>query len=408
METPQRPGVAPSVPERRFSRRGALRASAAGLAAAAAAPATVARRGAVAQDATPAAAGAFSPEEQLALTTIVETSLAQTNTPGALVGVRYPGRGTWTYAAGIGDLATAAPVTIDDHVRIASITKTFVATVVLQLVDEGALGLDDVLDGFVPGIANGDQITLRQVLGMTAGIFDFVGDPDFGAAYGADPLLPFTPQEAVDIVRRYPADFAPGVQVQYSNSNYVLLGLIIEQVTGQPVEAAITDRIVQPLGLADTFFATTPDLPEPYVHGYQAASPGDPLRDVTRSNPAVPWTSGAIVSTLADLGSWAKALAGGTLLMPATQEERLTWGVIPGEVLDVRYGLGVMEVNGLVGHNGGIAGYSSWMVHAPEEDATIVVVTNRASEEGGTADPIFIEIAAMLLPDRFPPATPAA
>jgi len=77
-------------------------------------------------------------------------------------------------------------------------------------------------------------------------------------------------------------------------------------------------------------------------------------------------------------------------------------------VLDVRYGLGVMEVNGLVGHNGGIAGYSSWMVHAPEEDATIVVVTNRASEEGGTADPIFIEIAAMLLPDRFPPATPAA
>lgn len=371
-----------------------------------------------AQDASPAATAgspspagdaAFPPEQQLAMEAIVATSMAQTSTPGALVGVWYPGRGTWLHDAGIGDLTTAAPVTIDDHIRIASITKTFTATVVLQLVDEGKLGLDDHLEQFVPGIPNGDRITLRQVLGMTAGIFDYVADPEFAAAYDRDPLLPFSPSQAVGIIRRHAPDFPPGAQVQYSNSNYMLLGSIIEQVTGQAAGAVITDRIITPLGLTSTSFPTTPEMPSPYTHGYEAAAVDDALRDVTRSNPDVPWTAGAIISTLADLRTWAKALADGTLLSPATQRERLTWGVIPGEVLDVRYGLGILEVNGLIGHNGGIAGYSSWMVHAPEEDATVVVVTNRGGSEGGTSDPIFLNLARLLFPERFPAlaATPA-
>lgn len=413
MDQPRPTGA--SLPRNRFSRRAALRAG--GLAAVTAAPLLGARRGtgAAAQDASSVAASgeAFTAEEQLDLARIVDAGLAQTSTPGALVGVWYPGRGEWTHAAGIGDLTTAAPVTLDDHVRIASITKTFTATVVLRLVDEGALGLDDPLERYVPGIPNGDLITLRQVLGMTAGIFDFVGDPAIAAAYDRDPLMPFAPEQAIGIIRRYPADFEPGAQVRYSNSNYVLLGLIIERVTGQTAAAAITDRVIAPLGLANTSFPDTPEMPEPYAHGYNGAASGDPLRDATRSNPAVPWTAGAMVSTLADLRTWAEALAGGTLLSEATQRERLTWGSFPGEGLDVRYGLGVMQVNGLVGHNGGIPGYSSWMVHAPEEGATIVVVTNRAAEVGGTADPIFIGIAQRLFPERFaslsttPAATPA-
>ena len=403
----RRPPATADVP---VSRRQLMRLSGVGLATVAMAKTDWAAQSAVNQSAVPATAddSPFPAETQLALTTIVETSLAQTQTPGALVGVWYPGRGTWVHAAGISDLSTAAPVTVADHVRIASITKTFTATVVLQLVDEGKLSLDDHLEQFVPGIPNGDQITLRQVLGMTAGIYDFVADPTFAEAYERDPVLPFTPQQAVDIIRAHEPNFPPGAEVRYSNSNYILLGLIIEQITGQSPGAAITERIITPLGLANTSVPTTPDLPEPYTHGYLGTSLDQPLRDVTRSNPAVPWTSGDMISTLGDLRIWSEALASGTLLSAATQRERLTWSQIATPSFNLGYGLGVMEVNGLIGHNGGIFGYSSWMLHAPAEGMTLVVVTNRAATEGGTADPIFYGIVQLLLPDRFPPvaATP--
>ncbi len=356
----------------------------------------------------------FPAEIQLQLAALVDSVLAQTNTPGALVGVWYPGRGTWTAAVGISDLDTAAPVMLEDHVRIASITKTFTATVVLQLVEEGRLSLDDKLEAFITGIPNGAEITLRQVLNMTAGIYNYVLDPLIAVDYAADPLLPFTPQQAVDIVRAHDeADFAPGAEVRYSDSNYVLLGLIVEQVTGQPVSAEITDRILVPLGLTGTSYPDTPDMPVPFLRGYAAAEPGDPLRDVTRSNPAVAAAAGAMISTVGDLKTWAEALATGALLSPELQAERLDFQRYPpiqtpiGEQ-QFGYGLGVFTFNGFIGHNGGILGYSLWMVYEPETGSTIVVVTNRAATEGGTADGLFIGIARLLFPDHFPAATPMA
>jgi D-alanyl-D-alanine carboxypeptidase len=245
---------------------------------------------------------------------------------------------------------------------------------------------------------------------MTAGIANYVTAPVIAVDYVRDPLLPLTPQQALDLIRTLPPAYPPGAQARYSDSNYILLGFVIERVTGQPAAEVIIDRVVRPLGLTETTFPTTPDMPSPYLHGYLGAHPGDALRDVTRSNPDVAWTAGAMISTLADLRVWAKALAEGTLLSPAMQRERLTWNRFAAPNLDVGYGLGVLSVNGLIGHNGGIFGYSSWMAHAPEEDATLVVVTNRAATEGGTADPIFYGIARLLFPDRFPlvEATPAA
>jgi len=406
-----------SLTRHRWSRRAALQAGGAGFAAFALG--TAGQSVATAQTGTPLATGspvatadepAFPAAEQLAFEAIVAASLAQTETPGALVGVWYPGRGTWLHATGIGDLATATWMTVDDHVRIASITKTFVATVILQLVDEGKLGLDDLLESLIPGIPNGTEITLRQVLGMDAGIYDFVHDSAVAVDYNVDPLHAFSPEDALAIIKASTPDFTPGEKVQYSNSNYILLGLIIEQLTGHAPSDEIVTRILTPLGMTNTSFAATPDMPMPYAHGYTNAMTGEALRDVTRSNPDLPWTSGAMVSTLADLRIWAKALAEGTLLTPATQRERLIMGPIESEPIRVGYGLGILELNGLLGHNGGILGYSSWMVHAPEEDATVVVVTNRGGNEGGTSDPIFIEIVRTLFPDRFPaaPATPAA
>lgn len=406
-------GELPSPRTLLITRRQALVAGGLSLAATAAhSPSSLAR----AQEASPVPASdeAFPPDVQLQLAAIVDTAMAQTNTPGALVGVWYPGRGTWTAAAGISDLGTAAPVMLEDHVRIASITKTFTATVVLQLVEEGRLSLDDRLETFITGIPNGEEITLRQVLNMTAGIYNYVFDPLIADDYTADPLLPFDPAQVPAMIQAHgEADFAPGAEVRYSDSNYVLLGLIVEQVTGRSVAAEITERIIIPLGLSGTSYPDTPELPAPFLRGYAAAQPGDPLRDVTRSNPAVAAAAGAMISTVGDLRIWAEALATGSLLSPELQAERLDFQWYPpiqtptGEQL-FGYGLGVFSFNGFIGHNGGILGYSSWMVYEPETGSTIVVVTNRAATEGGTADGIFTGIARLLFPDHFPTATPVA
>lgn len=352
---------------------------------------------------------AFPAEIELALEKIVDEALAAGDIPGALVGVWVPGQGAWQKAAGIGDLATAAPVTLDDHVRIASNTKTFVGVVILQLVDEGLIGLDDALESYLPGIANGNEITIRQVLGMSAGIYDFINDPLVAVDYAADPLLPFTPEEALAIIRGGQPDFAPGERVQYSNSNYILLGLIAEQVTGQPLVTLIEERIIQPLGLAQTSFPDTPEMPEPYMHGYTANATGDPLVDASRSNPDLPWASGAMVSTLGDLRTWVEALASGALISPESAAAQREFGPIPAPPgNDLGYGLGLLSFNGFLGHNGGIVGYSSWMLHEPESGATLVIVTNRSSIEGGTADLIFGGIVRLLFTEQFPIPTPEA
>ncbi len=302
MHTPCQRVPGPTSLDWRLSRRSIVRAGGAGLAMIGLAG----HQAGAAQDGTPPVASpaitaSFPTEDQGAFEAVVTASLAETGTPGALVGIWYPGRGDWVHAAGFGDLEMQASATIDDHVRIASITKTFVATVILQLVDEGTLGLDDVLEPYVPGVPNGSEITIRQVLGMDAGIADFIYDPVIAEDYVADPLLPFTPDDALAIIRASTPDFAPGERVQYSNSNYVLLGFILEQLTGQAAEAAIAERILEPLGMTETSFPATAEMPEPYLPGYADDVDSGPLRDVTQSNPAVPWTSGAMISTLANL-----------------------------------------------------------------------------------------------------------
>jgi D-alanyl-D-alanine carboxypeptidase len=397
-----------------FDRRKLLQASAAGVLATGLAavglPAT-------AQDATPVPqeiADGFSPEIQLALHQIVERNLAATETPGALVGVWYPGQGEWQHAAGIADLETGAPVTLDDHVRIASNTKTFVATVVLQLVDEGLVGLDDPIEDYVPGIPNGTTITVRQVLGMDAGIADFIAVPEITAEYAANPLIAMSPDEILAWIRESEPDYVPGTQVHYSNSNYVILGYLIEALTGKSPEHEIAIRLIAPLGLTGTSFPLTPFMPQPAMHGYFAENLGDPLIDVTRSNPSFPWTSGAMISTLADMQTWVKTLAlGSTLLSNGTLAERNTWNaLVPGSAV-ASYGLGILNFRGFLGHNGGIAGYSSWMLHNPDNGFTVVIVVNRAGEKGGTADPFLREILELFpevvpAPDAAPAATPAA
>jgi D-alanyl-D-alanine carboxypeptidase len=344
---------------------------------------------------------AFPPQTETMLQQILDKHLAKSAAPGALVGVWIPNRGTWVRAQGLADLETGAALEQADRVRIGSITKTFVATLILRLADAGLLSLDDSLESYVPGVLNGERITVRHLLAMTSGVANVLEDRDFLQAYASDPLMPFSPRAALDIVQPHTADFEPGEGFHYSETNYVLLGMIAERVTGMPVANALDQWIVQPLGLTSTSLPTTASMPAPFSRGY-APVPPDGHADVTLANPDVTWTAGAMVSNLHDLHVWTKALATGALLSPEMQRERLEWTAVPGgEPLDARYGLGILSLAGFLGHNGGIPGYSSIAVYLPEVDATIIVLVNASTLDGGPADFLFYEIGGLLFPERF-------
>ena len=175
---------------------------------------------------------------------------------------------------------------LTDHVRIASITKTFTATAILRQVQRGRLSLADKLARWVPKIPNARKITVRQLLAMRSGIYDFTSDAAFNAAFEANPLMSFKPRDIIPIIRRHKPLFAPGERTQYADSNYILLGMILESVTGHSAESVITRDVIARAGLRHTSFPTKPAMRKPFSHGYYAGSDGEgPIRDYTAVEP---------------------------------------------------------------------------------------------------------------------------
>jgi D-alanyl-D-alanine carboxypeptidase len=332
---------------------------------------------------------------------IVADQFAKSGMPGVSVVVTI-GAQRFETTLGVADLDTKSPYPADDNVRIASITKTFAATAVLQLVDKHKLSLDDKVEKFIPNIPNGDVITVRQLLGMQSGLFDFTSDPTFTAEFGADPNLPWQLEDTLAIVRANPVQFQPGTQTVYCDTNYVLLGAIIEEVTGRAVADVITKDVIEKAGLSDTVFPKPGEagIPDPHPTGY-LPDPDDPSVPLTRVgdvNPEVAWTAGNMTSTAADLEKWAKVLAGGSLLSKKTQRERLKSHPFANVPINLGYGLGVERINDLVGHNGAIVGFSTAMYYYPKADATFVV-TGNASTNFTTPT---TEIALLLVKELYP------
>jgi D-alanyl-D-alanine carboxypeptidase len=346
----------------------------------------------------------FAPATASGIERIVHDQMRAGAVPGMAVGVWVPGRGRLVQGYGVSDVATGSAFALADRVRIASITKTFTATATLMLVDQGRLALDDRLQSFVPGIPNGRDITVRQLLNMTAGVYDYTQSPEFDAAFDADPLAPFPVDQVLAILRSRPAAFTPGQPGawQYSDSNYILLGQIIENVAGEPAGTFIQREIVDALGLPGTTYPTSPEIPPPASRGYMIVPPGAPERDVTALDPAVAGTAGAMISTVEGLRAWAGALAAGTLLSPAAHAEQMAFvNTRLSPPLQIGYGAGVIEVNGFVGHNGAIYGFNTAMFQLPETGATIVVVANKSSNFDGVGLETFLQIAKLLYPERF-------
>jgi D-alanyl-D-alanine carboxypeptidase len=243
-------------------------------------------------------------------------ALVAAGAPGAILFVRDGNRIT-QLTAGLGDLARKTPMRPDNHFKIASLTKTYTAAVVLQLVGEGKLGLDDSIQQRLPGVVpNGGKITIRQLLNHTSGLADFERNPRYLKPYLAGNFGHYwSPLQLVRMGVSQKPVLAPGTGWSYSNTDYVVAQLIVERVTGKTLGAELKRRIFQPLGLRDTMYPVKPGLPSPYAHGYRLF--GDPpLVDVTGLSPSLAPGSGAIVSTVRDVADFYRALLAGRLLAP--------------------------------------------------------------------------------------------
>jgi D-alanyl-D-alanine carboxypeptidase len=344
----------------------------------------------------------FSKDIQEKLGEGVEATMARFGVPGAIIGVWVPGKGEWLSVRGEADVKTGAKPKLSDHVRIGSVTKTFTATVILQLVDEGKLTLEDKLNKFVLGVTvpNQDKITVRNLLNMTSGLYDFTASDQFWADFYANPTKPWVPKQLVAITAARPPKAEPGQEYDYCNTNYILLGLIIEKVTGGSVKEEITTRTIDKLGLKNTSFPIGTSMPDPFMHGYTTTltNPGatdiKSLTDISIQTPTGWWTAGAVISDLQDLKTWVKALADGTLVSPAMHEQQVKFSAPDTE----NYGLGINNAKFLVGHSGEVPGYNSTVYTQPGVNgATIIILINRyPSSEEGVSDQIMISMLNVL------------
>ncbi|SDL13097.1 D-alanyl-D-alanine carboxypeptidase [Nonomuraea maritima] len=332
---------------------------------------------------TPASAAGRPPHRPLpplpsrdALQAILE-EIVKNGTPGVLVEVRDE-RGTWTSAAGTGDVETGAPMRTDGKFRIGSLTKAFVSTTIMQLVQERRLRLDDSVQKWLPGMLPGhERVTIRQLLNHTSGVFNYLDDPVMWEDYMNLRYRTWQPEELVGVATAHGPLFAPGSDWYYSNTNYVLAGLIVRKVTGRPVEQEVRRRFIVPLGLRDTSFPTTdPKIHGPHARGYLGGYVGDPYVEATELNPSRMYAAGAMISTASDLNRFWTALLDGRLLRPNLLREMQQ--TVPA--LGGGYGLGisVFEPCGfpLWGHNGRMPGYGVRLLQTEDGRRQVTVAFN--------------------------------
>ncbi len=285
--------------------------------------------------------------------------------PGILAQISNGGK-NWRYAAGIADLRTKKPMKTDFRFRIGSTTKTFIATVLLQLAGENRLNLDDSIEKWLPGVIQGNgydanQITIRQILNHTSGIAEYLKSKDYDIM---DTKKLYTAEELVKMGISLPPDFAPGKGWSYSNTGYVILGILIEKVTGNSYAEEVENRIVEPLELSNTFLpGNSTVIPgTKHARGYESYDGESELKDVTYSYPGS--SDGDMISTADDLNKFFSYLLSGKLLKEQQLKQMLTTVPTGTEGID-GYGLGIYETKlpnrvSIWGHGGASPGFSNF------------------------------------------------
>ena len=346
----------------------------------------------------------FPADKRAAIEAALDKSFAATKAPGVVVGIWIPGEGSFVAARGFANPATKEPMRVADHMRIGSNTKTFTVTALLILANEDKIVLDDPVSKYFGYVPNGKAITLRMLANMTSGLFNYTEDEAWVKKILGDPRRTWTPRELVDVALAHPPYFEPGTGWHYSNTNTVLLGMIIEKVTGKPVAQVFQEKIFKPLQLTQTSWPKGGGMPAPFAHGFTRQTLDGKEADATFRDPSWAFTAGALVSTLKDLRTWVESYATGTLISPELQKERLTWVTIPPMSPERAYGLGIGIDHGWLGHTGELPGYNTGAYYLPAKKATIVVMVN-SDIPVGTANPapaIFRALSEVVTPQNVP------
>ncbi|MEN2738905.1 serine hydrolase domain-containing protein [Microbacterium sp. X-17] len=365
----------------------------------------------VAAGCSAAAAPAPSPTELSGISTakveaLFQQGAADLHMPGAFLLLETPD-GEFSSSYGATQIGGETPPAAGTHIRVGSNTKTWTGTVILQLAEEGKLKLDDPVSRFRSDVPNGENITIRMLLDMRSGLYNYTEDPGLAAAMDANPQRVWAPAELIKVGLSQPPYFAPDQGYHYSNTNTAILGTIIEQLENKSLHDVFQERLFNPLGMSDTLFpvATDADLPRPLSHGYSFGTNVGTLNapaldasqlqdfyagllapdDHTFDNPSWAYAAGAGISTAHDLAIWAKALANGTLLDPAYQAQRTQFQKVSPTAPSnaATYGLALANFGGYYGHTGELPGYNSFVASNPKTGVTLVVWANLAPTGDG-------------------------
>jgi D-alanyl-D-alanine carboxypeptidase len=365
---------------------------------------------------------ALKPIDPAALQTMVDATAKELLIPGAVVLLRTP-QGEFVIAYGTTLLGEKSPPRADTYFGAASNTKTMTAAVILQLAQEGKLSVDDAVSKYVPGVPNGDHITISELLKMRSGLYNYTDGPEISASMDNDPTKIWSAAELLAIAFAQPPNAPPNTAYEYNNTNYLLLSLIAEKVDGKPLAQSMQDRLFGPLGLQHTFFPAPAvhTLPEPYSHGYlygsasvamadappytpevQAAARAGTLlpKDYTNLNHSFSEGAGAVISTASDLATWIEALVAGRVLnadyhrrwLDSLQPED------PSKPKGQRYGYGVVQIswgpNSIYYHGGEMPGFNSFMGYDPDNRVTLVIWTNLtvALDQKATANTLMLKV----------------
>lgn len=333
-----------------------------------------------------------------------------TDSAGIALLITMPDNTTYRVATGYADIASRTPLAPEMAFRIGSNTKTYTAALTLQLVDQGLLGLDDPITRWLPEditahIANSERITVRQLLNHTSGVFNYVQNRSYNSFRNRvmrEPEFVWTPLETLNFVFDRESYFAPGEGWRYSNSNYDLLQLIIEQVTGLPIGVAMKSRLFDYLGMRQTRWETNASLGEGLISGYGDYNRDDVLEDRTLMNDGIGLAGYAgIISTPDDITIFLKALLSGRLLSPRMQQAMLT--TVPTNDEGIYYGLGIYvnersaTFGRRIGHTGRTSGFASQMWYLPEKNVTLIIFANNYHTPNDTMNDLVLEALRIVL-----------
>jgi D-alanyl-D-alanine carboxypeptidase len=332
--------------------------------------------------------------------------------PGISATIVFDDGSSWTGVSGMADVAAKRRVTPDTAFAVASISKTFTAALILDLVSEGRLGLEDKATEYLPEQKMLAGITIRMLLNHTSGLNDYFSHPKIDRALLSEPSRGWSPTRTLGYVAK--PYFKPGMGWAYSNTNYLVLGLIAERVAGEPLAVQLGSRYFEPLGLDSTYYQAGGRPTGPTAHGYRMAGSGTSLRpvDLADGTGIMPFKSvvtaaggaGSIAGTSLDIARWSRALYGGRVLDPPRLDLMLgNFDPAPGYKPSIPYGLGVqaLDVNGFptFGHSGRFIGFRGVVRYVPGDDIAIAVLTNQSRVDPGL-------IAASLLRIVLPPTGP--